>query len=432
MRTHILSSFQWMLFIVSGNIVAPIGIASMYGLSTEMTVEFVSRTFIVLAISGLLQVLFGHRLPINEGPAGLWWGVFTLYSNLGLVLFGSQAETLRVLEFALIVSGVICILLSMLGLLDRLAKYFTPVVTGTYLLLLVVQLSGSFLNGLLGVDSIDGKVSSSMMIVSTIVVIFAFLFTTHNQLKKIGIIGSLTIGWIIFAMVGYADKIEVPDKLISLPEIFVFGIPRVEWSIVPTVIFVTLLLITNMLASVKIVESVFKLEHVNFEKISIKKTGVLMGVGQILAGLFSAIGPVPISGSGGFIASSKITSRIPFIIASSLIIVGSLFTPFITFIAALPPAVGYAAIFPIFASMISLGLKEIVNAYNVEDAVRKVGVPLFAGVGVMFVPSQAFSTLPPIVSSLLSNGLVFGTLIALFIEIASKRDLEKSKTVRIP
>ncbi|WLR51422.1 purine/pyrimidine permease [Bacillus tianshenii] len=422
MQKYLLPSLQWFLFIISGNIVAPIAIASSYGMSPELTIEFISRTFIVLAVSGLLQVMFGHRLPINEGPAGLWWGIFTLYSNLGLVLFGSTEQTLQVLEFSLLISGVISIGLSMFGLIDKLSNYFSPAVTGTYLLLLVAQLSGSFLNGVLGVEGKEGQISPTFAVVSLVLVAVAFVFSTHHKLKKIGIIGSLSVGWLMFIVFGLAEKVKLPDSIVSIPKVFAFGIPHVDWSVVPTVAVITLLLITNMLASVKIVESVLKMEKVKVEDVSLKKTGVFMGVGQILAGLFSAIGPVPISGSGGFIASSRITSKIPFIIASALIIVGSLFTPFIAFISALPPAVGYAAIFPVFAGMTSLGIKELLQAADVESTIKKVGFPLFVGIGVMFVPSEAFSSLPAIIGSVLSNGLVLGTLIALIIEVVSSND----------
>lgn len=73
------SSLQWALFILMSSVIVPIAIASSYGLDTISTVEFVQRTLFVLGLAGILQTLFGHHLPIQEGPAGLWWGVFFLY-----------------------------------------------------------------------------------------------------------------------------------------------------------------------------------------------------------------------------------------------------------------------------------------------------------------------------------------------------------------
>lgn len=136
---------------IAGSIVAPIAIADLFGLSGVETTGLVQRTMFVLGAACLLQAIFGHRLPINEGPAGLWWGVFAIYAGLSSTLFSSQTETLRGLEGAMIVSGFVFILLSLFKLIQKLAKFFTPVVLGIYLLLLVIQLSGSFINGMLGV-----------------------------------------------------------------------------------------------------------------------------------------------------------------------------------------------------------------------------------------------------------------------------------------
>ena len=157
MRT-LLSAIQWMAFIIAGSIVAPIAIADLFQLNNLETTGLVQRTMFVLGISGLLQAMFGHRMPINEGPAGLWWGVFTIYAGLSTTLFSSSFETLQALEGAMIISGVVFFLLSLFKLIDKLAKLFTPVVSGIYLLLLVIQLSGSFLNGMM--DSVAEEARS--------------------------------------------------------------------------------------------------------------------------------------------------------------------------------------------------------------------------------------------------------------------------------
>jgi xanthine/uracil permease len=424
---YIIPSIQWFLFIISGSIVAPLTIASIYGLDAQSTLEFMSRTLIVLALSGLLQVSFGHRLPITDGPSGLWWGIFVLYASIGLTLYGSENETLRVLEFSLIVSGLICIGLSVIGVMDKLSSYFTPTVTGTYLLLLVAQLSGSFLKGLLGIDA-KGEVSVTITFFSLVIIVLSLLMSRHLVLRQFNIIASMAIGWLLFYLLGYTEPMKETNTLVSVPTLFTFGLPRLEWSIVPTVFFVTLLLITNMLASIKVVENVLKIEGEIIQQPSAKKAGLVMGVSQIVGGLFAAIGSVPISGSAAFIATSKITSRIPFIMASCFVIVISFFSPLIVFFTSLPTAVGYAAIFPVFAGMITLGIREFIQSENVEKTIRSVGIPLFTGIGIMFVPSEALSMLPSIVASIMSNGLITGTVIALLYEMFN-RSKEKKKSL---
>lgn len=62
----------------------------------------------VVGISSFLQGWIGHRLPIADGPAGSWVGVFTVlaYATAGQDQLHS---TLQILELGMIISGVILI-----------------------------------------------------------------------------------------------------------------------------------------------------------------------------------------------------------------------------------------------------------------------------------------------------------------------------------
>ena len=80
-------------------------------------------------------------------------------------------------------------------------------------------------------------------------------------------------------------------------------------------------------------------------------------------------------------------------LGSSFIIVVSIFPKITSFFAAIPVAVGYAAIYPVFASMIGLAFREYDTVQNKERLFKVAGLSIFTGVGVMFVPAGAFSTL---------------------------------------
>lgn len=421
------SSLQWALFILMSSVVIPVAIASDYGLDSLEAIEFVQRSLFVLGLAGLLQTFFGHHLPVQEGPAGLWWGVFSLYAGLGVVLFGSHVETLRVLQYAFLLSGVIFILLSLFGLVDRLAKLFTPAVTGIYLILMVIQLSGSFVQGLFGLEGSDDTIQMNVLIFSVIIILVSYAFMNIPKIGHYTVLFSIIFGWLLFYMFGLSEPVAKVNAFIKLPEIFAFGAPRMDSSIIIMVIFITLLLLANMLATVKVVQQVLERHQVTVEKNRLKQTGIVSGVNQLLAGFFSAIGAVPVSGSAGFIATTKITKRLPFIIGSILIIVISLFPPFTAFVAAIPTAVGYAAIFPIFASIIGLALREFEAEENKSMLFQVVGISLFAGIGTMFIPSEAFSAMPPTLASILSNGLVFGAIVAVITETILNRRRKRTK-----
>ena len=420
-----LSALQWALFILAGSLIVPISVAASYGLEGAEAIAFVQRTLFVLGFAGLLQAIFGHRLPIQEGPAGLWWGIFSLYASLGVVLFGSNNETLRVLQYAFLLSGIICIILSIFGLIDKLVRYFTPTVIGTYLFLLVAQLSGSFLKGMLGLDGQHTEVQANVFILSLIVILLSFFIMKLPIIGQYSVLFSIVFGWILFACFGLSNQVTPVTDIIRLPSLFVFGSPRIEWNMAITVVFVTLLLLTNMLASIRVVQKVVSKYGEGAVQNRFKHAGIITGINQLLGGLFSAIGPVAISGSAGFIATTNIYKRLPFLLGSSFIIIISIFPKITSFFAAIPVAVGYAAIYPVFASMIGLAFREYDTVENKERLFRVAGLSLFTGIGVMFVPPQAFSTLPPFLASFLSNGLVLGSVMAILLEVLFSRSKEK-------
>ncbi|MCP8968015.1 purine/pyrimidine permease [Ectobacillus ponti] len=420
------SALQWAFFILAGSLVVPISVASSYGLEGADAVAFVQRTLFVLGIAGFLQALFGHRLPVYEGPAGLWWGVMTLYAGLGSVLFGSTGATLQVLQYSFILSGIICILLSLFGLVDKLVRYFTPTVVGTYLFLLVAQLSGSFLKGMLGTSNANPAGNGSMFALSIIVVAIAILAVKLPYVGSYSVLLSMGGGWLLFYLFGLTKPIPHSDTLFQLPKLFVFGMPRIEGSMVITVIIVTLLLLTNMLASIRVVQQVLARQEVPFEANRFKQAGIMSGVAQILGGMFSAVGPVAISGSAGFIAATRINKRLPFLLGSGLVILISLLPGVTAFFATIPAAIGYAAIYPVFAGMVGLAFREYDSVTDKERLRRTTGLGLFTGIGVMFVPSGAWASFPPFLTSLLSNGLVLGSVIVILLEVLSSKARQRA------
>ncbi|WP_338754225.1 purine/pyrimidine permease [Bacillus sp. FJAT-52991] len=419
MMKLLVSGLQWASFMLASSLVAPIAIAGLFGFSEVDTAMFVQRTMFVLGVSGLIQALFGHRLPISEGPAGLWWGVFAIYAGFAGTIYASDTEALRSLEGGMIVSGIFFIVLAAFGLLNRLATLFTPTVTFVYLLLLILQLSGSFMKGMLGLPNEAGTVQPMMMLGSFITLLLAYYFSAHrlNWIRQYSVIISFACGWLIFIILGQAPAItDHGQGWIQLPHLFVFGPPLFDSGTIVTAMFITLLLTANMLASIRVMEEVIKQVTGSKPKGSYRRAGLAAGVNQILGGGFSAIGSVPISGAAGFVAQTRNASIQSFLVGSLLIAVLSICPPAMNILAALPAPVGYAVTFVIFSKMAGFAFAELDKEKNKEQSRMISGIALLTGVGAMFVPAAAFTEFPVAVTSILNNGLIFGTLTAIAIE----------------
>lgn len=418
----IFSSLQWMIFLIAGSIVAPIAIADLYGLTMEETAGFVQRTMFVLGAASILQGLFGHRLPINEGPAGLWWGVFTIYASLSSALFSSNIETLQALQGGLIGSGIVFIMLSAFNLIQKIAALFTPVVLGSYLLLLVLQLSGSFLNGMLGVGYRQEGIDLPISLFSLFLIIFTIYLSNHRLkwINQYSILISLFFGWILFSIFGFAKPVHMEfSTFFQFPELFAFGYPVFKTELLLTSVFITLLLITNMIASIQLVRIVLQKE--DNDKKRVKRAGFISGINQLLGGGFAAIGPVPISGAAGFIATTKITSIVPFLLGAGFVVISSFSPQLMALFASLPAPIGYAVTFVVFANMIRLAFSEFDREKDKERTRLVIGISLLAGVGVMFVPAHAYEGIHPLAAAILNNGLVLGSLTAIVVDQITRK-----------
>ena len=97
-----------------------------------------------------------------------------MYATIGVTLFGSESETLRVLEFSLILCGVFGFILNMLGVIEKLEKYFTPTVVGTNLLLLVALCSKFFFQAMTSVYGDGYGMNLKVVLCSVVIIVLTF------------------------------------------------------------------------------------------------------------------------------------------------------------------------------------------------------------------------------------------------------------------
>lgn len=413
-----IAGIQWMIFMIAAAIVAPISIANQYHLTTTETSGLLARTIFVLGIAGILQIIIGHKLPIHEGPAGLWWSVFTVYTGYIGVLYSTNIAALQALSGAMIVSGGFFIILSFFGFIEKLAKLFTPTVTFIYLMLLVLQLSGSFIKGMFGITGENGTINVKTALLSLVVVCLSFFFgkTRILWVRQYSVVFSLLIGWLLFIVFRQAPAVAHTSSWFALPELFPFGAPLFDLGGITTAFFLTFLLITNLVASIRLMETIINPSGAE-DSSRYRRSGFVSGFNQLLGGGFGAIGSVPISGAAGFVAQTGEKSRLAFLIGCVLTTVITFFPPLMHVMAAIPAPVGYAVVFVLFSNMVVMALKELKNIIRLEnDTYLIIGISLMTGVGIMFLPPSATSQLPAALIALLNNGLIVGSVIGILLE----------------
>lgn len=408
-------SMQWAFFILANIVVIPVSVGYAFGLSLPEIATLLQRTFFVIGVTSLLQGLFGHKLPLNESPAGLWWSLFLIYAGVVGAGDAEASTVLRSLEMGILIAGILIILLSVFRLMEPIKKLFTPLVTGTYMILLVSQLAGPFTEGILGIgyltEGFDGKVA----VLSLVILIFAVVLAKSRSaiFSSYSVLFSLAFGWILFAIFGVTKPLDVgTTSWISVPMPFAWGSPTFDLGIVIVSIFTTFLLLTNLVASADVVSKVVGQK----EKVDYNRSGFVMGINHMIAACFSVVGSVPIAAVAGFISTTKVKEKLPYIIGSAAILVMSFFPVIMTFLASLPVPVGYATLFLSISSLAGIGINALRNTLDDVHSPSIISLSLMAGFGLMAVPDAALKHLPDALTSLISNGLVVGVIICITLE----------------
>ncbi|RAT96771.1 purine/pyrimidine permease [Brevibacillus sp. Leaf182] len=410
-----IGSLQWFVFLLANSLTLPIVIGQAYQLPADEIAGLMQRTFMVVGLSSFLTAWLGHRLPIPDGPAGIWLGVFVLMGELAASQGTDQSVTLQLLEGGMLVTGTILIIIGATGLMDRMLTLFTPLVTGAYLMLLAFQLSGVFLKGMIGVSTTSSEINPVNVVIAFAVfaLVLSLSIWGKGWLKSYAVLIGIIMGWLAFALVNGSGSVPTASSIVLLPEIFAWGLPRLDGGMAVSAVIVAFVLVTNIIASMAAMQQVLGGKP---EKQALNRGGLMGGVANVLSSVFSSVGVVPLSIAAGFVRMTGQSRLLPFFIACLALTAVALVPSIYSFLSLLPGPVAYAAMLASFTQMVGIGLSAVLKVPLDERRLTILGVSLSFGIGVMFLPQAIFSALPTVLQYVLGNGLMVGMLLSLLLE----------------
>jgi xanthine/uracil permease len=421
-----IGSLQWFIFLLANSLTIPIIVGQVFQLSPVEISGLMQRTFLVVGVSSLLSGWLGHRLPIPDGPAGIWLGVFVLMGQMAVAQgIGKTGGSLQLLEGAMLLTGVFLIIIGLAGWMNKLLKLFTPLVNGVYLTILGFQLSGMFLKGMIGISNSSTKIQPGIVIISFAIFILVLALSVWGKgwLKSYAVLIGMVVGSIAFVLFNGSQSMPKTSSIISLPDVFAWGIPKLDAGMFVSSIMVAFVLISSIIASVAAMLQVFGergSEHTNekeeSKKGSLKSSGIISGINTILSSVFSTVGVVPFSVAAGFVRMTGQSRMRPFYIASIALAVISFFPKVYSLLAMLPGPIAYAAMLASFTSMAGIGISSVLKEPLDQRRMTILSTALSLGTGVMFLPQAVFSALPTVLQYVFSNGVMVGMLVALIFE----------------
>lgn len=407
---------QYLVYFLAGSAIMPVIIGVYLGLDQAEIAQMLQRTFLLSGGVSILQAVLGHRFPIIDGPAGLWMGLLIILAG-SATAFGKDLAVLRTdMELGMICAGVMVIIVALSGVMGKILKIFNPIVNGTFLILMVLQMSATVLKGATGISSGYDTIQPKFLViflVTTAIIVLINLKTT-GFIQSIATLIGVVCGWVLAYVMGISPEfISSGRGFIAVPQPFAWGTPTVDPSVIITCLIGEFVLFSNFATSINGMSEL--LDRPNTPRI-IKRSTVLFGVTAALAGIFPVPGFVTFASAPSTTKLTRVAARGPFILGGVFMMILGIIAPVCTFFAAIPPAVGYSAMMIVFALMLEQGIREFkkVEFTNREGFI--IGISFMIGAGIMFMDSSAFMTLPQMLRYIVSNGLIMGLIIAIVME----------------
>lgn len=411
LATQTFGGLQWLLFMFTNTVVIPLSVGTALGESNGDIAASVQRAFIYTGLACLLQVLIGHGLALMEGQSGLWWGVI-----LGLSASIPKDSSINLggsLAVGIIGSGILVSLFGALGMGQLLKKWFNSIVMSVFLFLLAAQLIMIFLKGMLGLSQ-GAHIQLSVAGLSIVLVILVNLLLIKGKglVSNFALLIGIVVGWIAYILLFPNFSSTNLGHSAPLLNLFPWGAPGWNVGIILMGIIAGLINASNTIATLKGSEAIFEKPVTDAQY---KRSFVLTGLNAVVSGFFGLVPYAPYTSSLGFLQSTRIKERTPFIIGSCLfILLGSV--PILGhFFSTLPVSVGDAVLFVAYLQLFGSALKNIEKIRFSYDTIYKIAIPTLVGLSLMTFPAQDFASIPMLIRPLVSNGLLVGILLALLL-----------------
>ncbi|MCE5170197.1 uracil/xanthine transporter [Paenibacillus profundus] len=411
-----LAAVQWLFFMFTNTIVIPLTIGHAFQLPPEEIAFTMQRAFLLTGAACLLQGWLGHRLALMEGQAGLWWGVIISLCASAPSMGLSLPELGGSLAVGVMLSGAAVIVLGLLGFGSILQRWFNSFVMFVVLTLLGAQLVFIFAKGMLGLND-SGTIDPAVAGLSIAIVALTLWLNIRGRgfARNFSILIGIVVGWAAYVVLfPAAETVPAASGFAWRP--FVWGEPdlhQLNAGIILMSFITGLLSLSNTVATLKAAEELYgRPTTVCQYKGSFTVTGFM----YILSGIFSLVPFATYASSIGFLQSTRITERRPFMIGACAFALFGVFPPVAQWFASMPLTVGNAVLFVAYLSMFGSALRHLEGIRLSARTIYRVALPIFVGLAWMTIPNEAWVQIPALVRPLVSNGLLMGILLTLLLE----------------
>jgi uracil permease len=401
-------SLQWLLIVVPLITVTSNLMARFLGMDPVSATALFQRFLLVVGIVTSVQVLFGHRYPLLDGPsAALLLSVAVLARDGADVVSGGMLS-----------GGIFLAVLGGFGLVKKVQALFTDKVIGVVLLLISTTLLPFLFPMIIGVNTEHPHGEPLILFISVLLMLLIVILShwTKGLVRNLSIFIGIVAGFAVMAVLGRVDLTPAAQlSWIAVPEPFLGPMPRFTISATVSFMLAYIAVLINGLGSYFSVAEVVGAEDIGRR---IEKGVALTGGGGIIAAVFGVVGTVSYSLSPGVILVTRVGSRWPVLGCGIFLVILAFFQKAGAILALVPDSVVGAALFVILAAQMGVGISVLVKdgrTLSVRDYIV-VGLPLLLGTSASMLPMSFLNLFGPGARSLLGNGLIVGIVLVILLE----------------
>ncbi|NCT36508.1 purine permease [Bacillus sp. EB93] len=402
--------FQHVMAMYAGAILVPLLVGRALNLTPEQLAYLVAIDLLTCGIATLLQAwknkYFGIGLPVVLGAS------FVALSPM--IAIGSQYG-IPAIYGSIIVAGLFIFLFA--RYLGKLVKFFPLVVTGTVVVIIGLSLIPSGVRNMAGgagnpdFGSID-NLMLSMGVIAIILVINRFF---KGYVRSLSVLLGIVAGTALAAMMGKVDFHEVLEaSWFRIPQPFYFGAPSFE--IAPTLT----MLIVGLVIVVESTGVFFALGEICDRPVTqddLTRGYRAEGMAITLGGIFNAFPYNTFAQNVGLVQLSQNKSTNVVVAAGSILVFLGLVPKIAALATIIPAPVLGGATVVLFGMVVSSGIKMLGSVdYKNQHNALIIACSISLGLGSTVVP-ELFSQLPPALRIIVSDGVITGSLTAIFMNL---------------
>lgn len=407
-------AFCHVVAMLVGNITPAMLVAASLGLNSAEETTLVQASMIMAGIATLMQLYpvlgCGMNLPTVMGVSFAYVPVLT---SIGL------AHGLSGIMGAQLVGGAVSIVAGLL--IEKIRRFFPPVVTGTVTLAIGLSLYSTAVNYMGGGSAAQeagtfGSPEFWVLSTVTLAVTLACGIWGKGYVKVSGMIIGILAGFVLGVCMGdgIVDFSGVGSaSWLSLPRPLSFGIEFYPDAAV-------------LMGLLSLVQAVQLIGCVSATTVSALDRGAEagelggcirgQGLAMLVGALFGGLPTSTFSQNVGLIGTSKMVSKRIFVIASAIMLADGLSPKFSAIISSIPLPVMGGATVTVFAIIAVSGIEMICEKpLNYRNKII-VGLSLALGVGVGATP-EILQFLPTMAQSILGSSVVVSFIVSFVLNI---------------